>query len=199
MTLDVQFLTMAAMMASGAALGLLYDTYRVLSGEFRFPRWTTPPLDVLYWVIGTAAIYRVLYISNGGEVRLYVFLALMIGVSFYFGLLSGLLSKLMRWLIRKMVQFIQGLIRLGTILLIRPVVALYKLFIIILGFLGVVSIFLAKLMLQLLYPLWKITLWLMRPLGMRLYRLIGGDNWLRPAVRGIVGFAQKLRYWRNRK
>ncbi|HZG77746.1 MAG TPA: spore cortex biosynthesis protein YabQ [Paenibacillus sp.] len=199
MTLSVQFLTMAAMMLSGAALGLLFDGYRVLSGELRFPRWIIPPLDILYWAVGTVAVFRVLFLSNGGEVRIYVFLALMIGVSFYFALLSGFAVKTIRWTIGRVKALIRLLIRLGDLLVVRPLVGLYRLVIVILGFLAALSIFLGKLVLQLLYPLWKIARWLFRPLGRRLYKLVRGDAWLAPSVRFAANLLQRMAIGRKRK
>jgi spore cortex biosynthesis protein YabQ len=182
---------MASMICSGVALGLLFDTYRVLSGEFRFPRWIIPPLDLLYWAVGTLAVFRILFLSNGGEVRLYVFLAMMIGVSFYFGLLSGFFIKGIGWTIERIKQLIRSLIRLGDLFIIRPLIGLYRAFIIFLGFLAALSIFLTKLVLQLLYPLWKIAVWMLRPLGVKLFGLIRGDRWLLPVVRRISHWISK--------
>lgn len=196
MTLNVQFLTMAAMMGCGAALGLFYDAYRVVSGEFRFPRWLTPPLDLIYWLIGTLAVFRVLYVSNGGEVRIYVFLALMIGVCFYFGLLSGAFVRVIRWTIRLVKRLVALLLRILDLLLVRPVLGLYRFIVWILGFLGVSSIFLFKFVIQLFYPLWRFVVWLVRPLGERLYAWTRANQWLTPALRRL---SQAVASWFKRK
>jgi len=190
---------MAAMMASGTALGLLFDGYRVLSGELRFPRWIVPPLDILYWAVGTAAVFRVLYLSNGGEVRLYVFLALLIGVSFYFALLSPLFVKLFRRAIDLTRRCIRFGIRVVDALVVRPAIGLYRLCIVILGFLAALSIFLGKLVLQLLYPLWKFVLWIARPLGRQALRLVRAEAWLLPALRAAAKALQRVGIWRKRK
>lgn len=196
MTLNVQFLTLASMIASGAALGLLYDAYRVVSGEFRFPRWIIPPLDLLYWAVGTLAVFRVLYLSNGGEVRFYVFLALGIGVCFYFALLSGGIVRTIRWSIGRFKALIRWTLRLGNLLIVRPLIGLYRVLLVFLGFLAALSIFLGKVVLQLLYPMWKIAVWILWPLGLRLYALVRGDRWLRPAARRISRWTER---WIKRK
>jgi spore cortex biosynthesis protein YabQ len=195
-TLSIQFLTMASMIASGAALGLLFDVYRVLSGEFRFPRWIIPPLDLLYWGIGTLAVFRVLFLSNGGEVRIYVFLAMMIGVSFYFALISSFAIQTIRWMIKQVKALIRFLLKLGNLLIVRPLVGLYRLCIVILGFLAALSIFLSKVVIQLLYPLWKLTIWIGRPLGRWLHSALRADRWLTPFVRRI---AHWISFWNKRK
>jgi spore cortex biosynthesis protein YabQ len=194
-TLDIQIWTMASMMLSGVALGMLYDAYRVVSGEFRFPRWTIPPLDILYWAVGTIAVFRVLYLSNGGEVRLYVFLALMIGVSGYFAFFSGLITAIVRFAVAAVKQGVRWMLRLGDMLLIRPIVALYRLIVAILGFFAFLSTFLFKFMLQLLYPLWKFATWAGRALGAKLSRWIGADRWLPP----LKAKVHRLKFWQKRK
>lgn len=190
---------MAAMVLSGAALGLLYDGYRVLSGELRFPRWMIPPLDILYWAVGAVAVFRVLYLSNGGEVRIYVFLALLLGISTYFALLSGFFVQAIRWTIAQVRRLIRFSIRLFDVLVVRPIIALYRLCIAILGFLAALSIFLGKLVIQLLYPLWKIAVWLVRPLAVHGYKLMRGDRWLAPAAWRAANGWRWIRRWMTRK
>jgi hypothetical protein len=128
-----------------------------------------------------------------------VFLALMIGVSFYFALISGFAVKAIRWSVGRVKALIRLFIRLGDLLVVRPLIALYRLVIVILGFLAALSIFLGKLVLQLLYPLWKIARWLFRPLGRRLYKLVRGDAWLAPSMRFAANMLQRMGIGRKRK
>lgn len=183
------------MALSGAGLGLLFDTYRVVSGEFRFPRWLIPPLDLLYWLAGTVVVFRILFESNGGEVRLYVFLAILIGVSFYFGLLSGYVVRTIRNLIETCRKIIRFLLRLGNILFIKPFVWLYGASIVFLGFLAAFSIFLFKLVIQLAYPFWRFLMWIGKPLLAAFGRLIRAERWLYPAVRSIARWVAKVKSW----
>jgi len=177
---------MAAMMCSGAALGMLYDAYRVVFREFRFPRWLVPPLDVMYWAVGTILVFRILYASNGGELRLFVFLALGIGVCFYFGVLSDAFVRAFRVALTALKRLVRFLVRLFVVLVVRPVVALYRAALVFFGFLAALSIFLGKLVLQLLYPLWKIAGWIARPIGRMLASAMRTERWLTPAVRRIA-------------
>jgi spore cortex biosynthesis protein YabQ len=194
-SLNVQFLTLAAMALSGAGLGLLFDTYRVLSGEFRFPRWLIPPLDLLYWFAGTLAVFRVLYISNGGELRLYVLLALMIGVSFYFGRMSPAVIRTIRFFIEVCRRVVRFMLRLGNLLIIKPAIGLYRVTIVFFGFLAALSIFLFKLVLQLAYPLWKLLSWMLRPLIAKLGTLIRAERWLIPAGQVLLRWIAKVKSW----
>lgn len=182
MSLQVQFLTTGLMLASGVGIGLLFDLYRVLAHELRFPRWLIPLLDLAYWAAATIIVFRVLLFSNFGHVRLFVFLGLFAGYTLYFLILSESSIKTIRFVIRVVEHIIQFLIRTVEICIVRPVVFLYKLVLALLGFVTSVAMFLYKVVVQLLYPLrlllrflgrairpyWKVPGWIKKP--WRLFR-----------------------------
>jgi len=87
-------MTIASMMLCGLAMGLVFDVYRVATHRFHVARWLLPGLDVAYWAAATLCVFSVLLSHNQGEVRLYVFLGLGIGVTGYFGLFSSFVVKL---------------------------------------------------------------------------------------------------------
>lgn len=188
MSLNVQFVTMGYMFLSGVALGVLYDVYRVVAGLLRISRWIIPLLDLIYWVAATLLVFRVLYYSNQGQVRAFVFLALLIGISFYFALLSRWVILLLHWLIRVTKAFIRLCKRMGEILIVKPIIALYRAFIIFLGFLAALSVFLYKVVLQLLYPLWFIV----RPLVRWLRRAIKVPPWLSRTVHKLKNWLKRI-------
>lgn len=177
MSLHVQFVTMGLMLASGAGIGLLFDLYRVLAHELRFPRWLIPLFDLAYWAAATIFVFRMLLIGNFGEVRLFVFIGLFAGYTVYFLILSRSSMQAIRIVIRIIERLIQLVVRIVEICIIRPVLFLYKLVLILLGFVTTVAMFLLKVVVQLLYPLrfllrllgraihpyWKVPRWLVRP------------------------------------
>jgi len=152
---DVQFLTMAAMIGCGAALGLLFDGYRVVWAELRLPRRWFPPFDLLYWVLAAPAVFRVLYLVNGGEIRFYVFLSLLLGVSAYFALLGAAGRSVMRRLLRAAILVFRIFRRIAETVIVRPLIALYQAVRYIFGIFARVSIFLGKLVIQWLYPMFE--------------------------------------------
>ncbi|TFE24119.1 spore cortex biosynthesis protein YabQ [Cohnella luojiensis] len=89
-----QGMTIASMMLCGLAMGLVFDVYRVSSHRFHVARWILPALDVVYWAAATLGVFSILLSINQGEVRMYVFLGLGIGVTGYFGVLSGWVIKI---------------------------------------------------------------------------------------------------------
>lgn len=195
MTLNVQFLTLWMMFVSGLGLGVLFDGFRVLAGQLRVPKWTQPVTDIVYWILATVLVFRVLYWSNQGQVRLFVFIGLAIGIVLYFMALSGRVVAFMLFCIRMVKAFVSFLIKAVHTVVIRPLIALYRFFILFLGFLATVAIFLYKVVLQCLYPFWKLLAWLTRPLWRPLLAHVRIPKWLKRAAAWFAGVWDWLRRW----
>lgn len=193
MTLQIQFVTLGMMSAGGLALGVLFDLYRVLAGQLKVPSWLKAVLDLLYWFIGTLIVFRLLYESNWGEVRPFIFLGLGIGVTVYF----LMFSRSVIWVIRFMIRIVLAAIRIGQrmieLFIIKPVIGLYRLLMIFLGFLLAVAIFLYKIMIQLCYPMWKLLLWLVRPLGRWIRDRIAVPAWMKHIVATVAAWLKRFR------
>lgn len=152
------------MFVSGLGLGVLFDGIRVLGGQLRVPRWTQPVTDLLYWILATVLIFRILYWSNQGQVRIFVFIGLLIGVVLYFTALSKPVIRFILFFIKLVKALFRFFVKTVETVVIKPIIALYRFFILFLGFLAAAAIFLYKFVLQCLYPFWKLLVWLTRPL-----------------------------------
>ncbi|GAA4869941.1 hypothetical protein GCM10023310_57040 [Paenibacillus vulneris] len=188
MTLQVQFVTMGMMLLGGLSLGGLFDLYRVLAGQLRAPRYAYYLLDIFFWCIGTLLIFKLLYMSNLGQVRMFIFIGLLVGVGIYFLLFSRTVIRVIMWMIRLVQATIRLGIRLFRVFIIIPSIWLYRATVVFLGFLLAIAIFLYKVMLQLLYPMWKLLLWLVRPLG-KWFRM---PTWVNQAGRSIASFFRRF-------
>lgn len=183
------------MLLSGLGMGLVFDGYRVISNELRFSRWWIPVLDLLYWTAATIIVFRVLFESNDGEVRAYVFLGLLIGICCYFWLFSRPVIALVRWLIRAVRKMLHIGASIFELVIIKPLFLIYRLARVILGFLAALTIFLFKIVLQLTRPLWLLLGWLLGPVLRPLGRLLAPvavwwDKGKR--VRAVGGFFSRL-------
>ncbi|MBD2872657.1 spore cortex biosynthesis protein YabQ [Paenibacillus sp. IB182493] len=194
----MQWMTMAVMLLSGLGMGTVFDGYRVVSNELKFPRWWLPVLDVIYWMAAALVVFRALYASNNGEVRAYVFIGLAFGMILYYFLLSKIVIVLVKWLIgavRKLVAFV---LKCLDLLIVKPIKLIYKLIVVILGFGSALTIFLFKIVLQLFRPFWRLLAWLLRPAVRPLWR------WLSPYVTGwrirerLAGFGRIIARWRSK-
>lgn len=100
MDLAIQTETFIILLATGFLLGFIFDFYRVLRGIHKLRGITTAAGDLLYWFIATALTGSALLYSNGGEIRLYIFLALAAGALTYFKVLSRTCIRLIVYLLR---------------------------------------------------------------------------------------------------
>jgi spore cortex biosynthesis protein YabQ len=186
-----QWMTIASMMLCGLSMGLVFDVYRVASHRFHVARWLLPALDVAYWAAATLGVFHILLGSNQGEVRMYVFLGLGIGVTGYFGLFSNWMVKLTG----KIIDIFKTLFNF-----------LWKLFTMLIGvpFLWIVRL-LAKLLDILFIVTAALLLWtgklLLKPL-----KALGSWLWLKllpirrkfePVVKAYTRFREKVRQIRD--
>lgn len=164
MSLSIQWLTLGAMLLSGIGMGVLFDGYRVVSNELRFPRWSLSLLDLTYWIASAIIVFRMLYVSNSGEVRAYVFVGLAIGAILYYLLFSKLTMTLTLWLIKAVKWCIQLIINIFHFLVIKPVMLLWTILLFILTISYKFTIGVGKFVLQLLRPIGKLLLWVLSPI-----------------------------------
>lgn len=90
----------------GAAVGVLFDFYRTCR-YFRRPRrhWVFI-WDLVFFLVVTVLVYAGLLLANWGEVRVYVFVGLTLGLTLYYLLFSPTVLRFFRFLLR---VFLTGL------------------------------------------------------------------------------------------
>ena len=82
MTVSVtdQALFFAGALVMGAAVGLLYDAFRILRVRVRLPL-LGGVLDLLFWLVVTVALFVYTTTAGSGEVRLYIVAAVLLGAA----------------------------------------------------------------------------------------------------------------------
>ncbi len=93
MELSTQIRTFLFIVITGIVLGILFDTYRVLRRRFRPPWLVTSLTDLLYCLLASAIAFTALLASNWGELRFYVYIALLVGIIAYYRLVSQYVMK----------------------------------------------------------------------------------------------------------
>ncbi|AKG36934.1 spore cortex biosynthesis protein YabQ [Paenibacillus durus] len=166
----VQWITLLYMIVAGAAMGLTFDGYRVLSLKLRFPGWLNAVLDLLYWLASALIVFRLLYAGNQGQLRFYAFLGLFVGVWAYFLIFSVTVQKFVVMLIQTVEWIWKLLMKLLGILIGMPLLWLWKLALGILRLLGRILGFVLKLLLRLTKPLWIFPVRWLSPAYHRLLR-----------------------------
>jgi spore cortex biosynthesis protein YabQ len=95
---------------TGVIIGALFDIFRVLRKSFKTADIITYIEDVLFWILtGILVLYNIWYF-NDGEIRLFMFLGIIMGVLIYLLTLSRLFINLVISIIniiKKIVKFLE--------------------------------------------------------------------------------------------
>lgn len=115
------------MLSSGFCLGIILDTYRVLKGRFQIRGWVVSLIDLLYWFVSSGLVFSLLFWSNWGELRFYIFVAIVLGIFLYYQWLSRWMINLIRTCVQMIEWLIHALIRLGQVMIIGPILFVVQL------------------------------------------------------------------------
>lgn len=83
-----QFYLLCVFIISGLIIGTFFDLFRILRKSFKTPDIVTYMEDILFWILtGIFLLYTIFHFSLG-EIRLYMFISLGIGLIMYFLIIS---------------------------------------------------------------------------------------------------------------
>ncbi|WP_367306324.1 spore cortex biosynthesis protein YabQ [Alicyclobacillus acidocaldarius] len=71
------------MLASGAAMGAVFDWYNTISGGFRWLRRLRPLCDLAFWIAAAVGVYLLTFRTIGGEFRIWTLVLLAGGYGLY--------------------------------------------------------------------------------------------------------------------
>ncbi|HLR40321.1 MAG TPA: spore cortex biosynthesis protein YabQ [Virgibacillus sp.] len=121
MTLDTQFLTMIFMVLGGLYLGIAKDTFRRFSPYWKNKWFINYVMEICFWLTQTFLLFYVLFRINGGELRVYVFLACLLGFAMYQALASALYKKVLESIIRVFTAIYRLFAKIVRALIITPI------------------------------------------------------------------------------
>ena len=79
---------------TGVEIGILFDFFRILRRTIKTGNIVTYIQDILFWILtGILVLYNIWYFNNG-EIRIYMFLGIIIGTLIYMSTLSNISVKL---------------------------------------------------------------------------------------------------------
>ena len=79
---------------TGVEIGILFDFFRILRRTIKTGNIVTYIQDILFWILtGIIVLYSIWYFNNG-ELRIFVFLGLIIGLLIYMTTLSSIIVKI---------------------------------------------------------------------------------------------------------
>ena len=92
---------------TGVAIGVLFDFFRILRRTIKTSNIITYIEDVLFWILtGLLILYNIWYFNNG-EIRIYIFLGIIMGVLIYMSTLSNILIKIFSKILQVIIKVIE--------------------------------------------------------------------------------------------
>jgi spore cortex biosynthesis protein YabQ len=158
MTLSTQFATMLAMIGMGCFLGAGFDTYNRFLKRNERKTWIVFVNDVLFWLLQGLIVFYVLFIVNEGELRFYIFLALLCGFAAYQSLIRHPYLKMLEWIIRLVVSVWRLSVKLFLNVIYKPILSLV-------AFSVSVIVIIGRAFFSLLILVGKTLLWIIRLLS----------------------------------
>lgn len=90
---------------TGVAIGILFDIFRVLRKNFKTVDIITYIQDILFWILtGLLILYNIWYFNNG-EIRLFMFLGIIMGILIYILILSNIVIKILTFILKPIKTF----------------------------------------------------------------------------------------------
>ena len=92
----------SVMVLTGVVLGLLITVYGSLRAEWRFPRWLSPVVDIVFVLTATLPVAAGLLLASWGTVRLWAVTGLLLGLLGWSALGAPLVAAAARWVARQL-------------------------------------------------------------------------------------------------
>jgi spore cortex biosynthesis protein YabQ len=186
---------MLAMVGMGGWIGVALDTYgRFLKRPLR-ARWVVFINDFMFWVVQGLILFYLLLLVNEGELRIYIFLAVLCGYAAYQSLLKGIYLRILERLIQTSLSIYRFMLKVCHIMIVKPIVGLVQLIIVII--LGTLNFLwrLIKWAFQILYSLVKILLAPVRFLLQLLWKFVPFTfrNFLTKNIVRLAGLRKKIK------
>ena len=92
---------------TGVVIGVLFDFFRILRRTIKTSNIITYIEDVLFWILtGLLVLYNIWYFNNG-EIRIFMFLAIILGVLIYMSTLSNILIKIFTKILQAIIKVLE--------------------------------------------------------------------------------------------
>lgn len=88
-----QMYTFLVFIICGIIIGIIFDVFRILRRSFKTPDFLTYIEDILFWIITCILFAYTIFTYNNGEIRLYIFIAALIGILIYILTISKYIIK----------------------------------------------------------------------------------------------------------
>ena len=92
---------------TGVIIGVLFDIFRILRKTIKTSNILTYIEDVLFWILtGLLILYTIWYFNNG-EIRIFMFLGIIVGVLIYMSTLSNIIVKVFSKILQTIIKILE--------------------------------------------------------------------------------------------
>lgn len=106
----------------GAIVGLLFDIFRILRRSFKTPDFITYIEDIGFGILSGAILIFSIIIFNKGELRLFIFLGIILGLAIYMLTISKYVVKISV----KIIRFITKIVITILKIILSPLILIIK-------------------------------------------------------------------------
>ena len=79
---------------TGVVIGVLFDFFRLLRRSIKTSNTITYMEDILFWILTGILILYSIWFFNNGEIRIFIFLGIIVGILLYIFTLSNIIVKI---------------------------------------------------------------------------------------------------------
>jgi spore cortex biosynthesis protein YabQ len=127
MTLHEQFASLGLMVAAGIWIGACFSVHQRFTRPLYRRRIILALTDLLFWLVQAVLLFAVLLPVNEGVLRVYLFLGLALGYTFYKGLLEKFFLRSFDFMMSVIVRTCRLVAKCVFNLFVRPLYLLLKL------------------------------------------------------------------------
>ena len=107
---------------NGILIGFLFDIFRIIRKTFKTADLTTYIQDIVFWIAAGIMTLAFIFYYNNGEIRFYVFLGIILGVTIYILTISKYIIKASV----KIINYIKNIISTIINIVLIPLKAIIK-------------------------------------------------------------------------
>lgn len=79
---------------TGIIIGILFDTFRIIRKSFKTADFITYIEDIIFWILTGLILLFTIFTFNDGEIRIYIFVGLLLGIVTYLLTISKYVIKI---------------------------------------------------------------------------------------------------------
>lgn len=110
--------------ANGILIGIFFDFFRICRISFKTKDITTYFQDFLFWILTCFSILYFIFVFNNGEIRFFMFMAIVLGITIYMLTFSAMFIKANVTII----AFIKNILTKTIKILLTPLKSVKKIF-----------------------------------------------------------------------